>query len=138
MAKLFGGYKSIFSCHVNHIHINFPSALGWVRYELWWYFSFHYLSSKFSCTHRRRAHSAAVNKRCFLAYGPRKKKKSKKSKSLVAFIHDSVFSALLICYNISTLCYAFTAMANIQNSYECPCHYTPMYTFLSWRIAEAF
>lgn len=43
---------------------------------------------------------------------------------VVAFIHDSVFSALLICYNQHAVLRSFLLkMANIQSSYECPCHF---------------
>lgn len=139
MAKLFGGYKSIFSFHVNHIHINFQ--VPWVELDMNYGDTFLFIISRANfLVHIDDAHSA-VNKRCFLAYGPRKKKKSKKEQKSCGIHTWFLFSALLICNSISTLCYALTAMANIQNSYECPCHYTTMFTFfpfLSWRIAEAF
>lgn len=45
MAKLFGGYKFIFLCE-SHSH-KFSKCPGWVRYELCWYFSFHYLEQIF-------------------------------------------------------------------------------------------
>lgn len=46
MAKLFGGYKSIFFLCESHSH-KFSKCPGWVRYELCWYFSFHYLQQIF-------------------------------------------------------------------------------------------
>lgn len=101
MAKLFGGYKSIFSFHVNHIHINFQ--VPWVELDMNYGDTFLFIISRANfLVHIDDAHSA-VNKRCFLAFGPRKKKSQKRSKSLVAFIHDS-FLVLSWFVTISARC----------------------------------
>lgn len=91
MAKLFGGYKFIFLCE-SHSH-KFSKCPGWVRYELCWYFSFHYLEQIFLWIYMLKFFSWLLGQKCIHTIA-------------VAFIHDSV---LVLTWFVTSCVTLFTA-----------------------------
>lgn len=122
MAKLFGGYKSIFF-HVNHIHINFPSALGELDMNYDDTFLF-IISNKFSSL-------CSARSLLFWLLGQQEEEKEiKRAKFFYSYMIP--FQCSLDLLQSARCVTLFTAMANIQNSLMD----VPVTTFFSLLLHE--